>query len=347
MDARGTSISGHYLRRSGLSGAFVALSMGCQTQGVVQPSPPPEISQASISDMKPVVGIAEYLAKIHGGKDKVLVLYDIDNTLLASTTPLGSDQWFDWQLNAKKDDSQRICPDKDTDCVINAQEFLYLTRPMRLTDDSVSATVRSLNSLGFTQWVITARGSDVSSVTFREIRRYSLKFSPFTLDSDAPPEVFTPTSVIDSNPELKPLSGNLTAPTAIVRLESGVYFTSGNHKGTMMRILLAHLKAQSRFTAVLFVDDKERHVEGMREVMGKAGFDVKAYHYTAEQALVERFEKDQETKSKVTRQWCDLARNLEYVEQNFATEVVSLVRTGSDGNALPLSKVVVNVCGGA
>ena len=33
--------------------------------------------------------------------DQVLVVFDIDNTLLAMEQGLGSDQWYDWQKTAK------------------------------------------------------------------------------------------------------------------------------------------------------------------------------------------------------------------------------------------------------
>ena len=43
-----------------------------------------------------VVEDAENLAKTHG-TERVLVVFDIDNTLMAMEQGLGSDQWYDWQ----------------------------------------------------------------------------------------------------------------------------------------------------------------------------------------------------------------------------------------------------------
>src|SRR5689334_15409715 len=39
--------------------------------------------------------VEQYTHKIK--PEKVLLVLDIDNTLLAMDTPLGSDQWFEWQ----------------------------------------------------------------------------------------------------------------------------------------------------------------------------------------------------------------------------------------------------------
>ena len=37
------------------------------------------------------------------GRENVLMVFDIDNTLLTTTTDLGSDQWFSWQEKIMKD----------------------------------------------------------------------------------------------------------------------------------------------------------------------------------------------------------------------------------------------------
>lgn len=39
------------------------------------------------------------------GAKNVLVVFDIDNTLLKANQPLGSDQWFEWQAEAIKQTS--------------------------------------------------------------------------------------------------------------------------------------------------------------------------------------------------------------------------------------------------
>jgi hypothetical protein len=126
MDTRYSSLSGWDRRslhsklamalkrvgRAALFAAMFALPMGCQTPPAPEPTPaahirsrqsapPAALLQESIEDMRPVVEIAECLAGVHGGKGQVLVPYDIDNTLLAPTTQLGSDQWFDWQSRAR------------------------------------------------------------------------------------------------------------------------------------------------------------------------------------------------------------------------------------------------------
>lgn len=43
----------------------------------------------------------------YGAKD-VLIVFDIDNTLLKARQPLGSDQWFEWEAEAIKQAELRL-----------------------------------------------------------------------------------------------------------------------------------------------------------------------------------------------------------------------------------------------
>lgn len=233
--------------------------------------PPP--TGSSIGDMSPVVKAAKYFEQKYG-KDAVLVVYDIDNTLLASSTLLGSDQWYVWQRALADGDPQRVWTGSSA-CLLDAQELLYNTRPMRITHDSALAAISELRREGFTQWVLTSRGREVSSVTFRELRRQSLAFSPFSPALEFAPEEFEYTQgKIDeffTAEEQKDRRLN-----ARVRLESGVYLTAGMHKGSALFLLLDRLGLKDRIHAVVFADDTPGHVEGMNLVLKQRNIDTRA-----------------------------------------------------------------------
>ena len=66
-------------------------------------APPPQNLMAATDDLGMVADIALQLADSHG-KDQVLVVFDIDNTLLAMEQDLGSDQWYYWQKDLQMED---------------------------------------------------------------------------------------------------------------------------------------------------------------------------------------------------------------------------------------------------
>ena len=65
-------------------------------------APPPQNMMAGTDDLGMVADMALQLADSHGN-DQVLVVFDIDNTLLAMEQDLGSDQWYYWQKDREKE----------------------------------------------------------------------------------------------------------------------------------------------------------------------------------------------------------------------------------------------------
>ena len=87
-----------------------------------------------------VVEDAQELAKIHGA-ERVLVVFDIDNTLMAMEQGLGSDQWYDWQSKLQLADpcDARLVSDR-----LAVQGALYYVSAMRPTQADAAQLVQAL-----------------------------------------------------------------------------------------------------------------------------------------------------------------------------------------------------------
>ena len=78
----------------------LALLAGC----AIQTAPAaPTIERVVTSDLATLRQHAEQAAAAVG-KENVLVIFDIDNTILAMEQDLGSDQWYDWQKELQRHD---------------------------------------------------------------------------------------------------------------------------------------------------------------------------------------------------------------------------------------------------
>ena len=75
------------------------------------------------------------------GTDRVLVIFDIDNTLLAMEQELGSDQWYDWQKELQKEDP---CSDMLVSNRLAVQGALFFASAMRPTQPDAAEQVQRL-----------------------------------------------------------------------------------------------------------------------------------------------------------------------------------------------------------
>ena len=106
------------------------LASGCVTV-IIEPS------STDTPDLIDVVRDAELLAG-GAGAEQVLVVFDLDNTLLAMEQGLGSDQWYEWQ---KEQFSQEPCDARVVADRLAVQGALYFASAMRPTQPVTPSTV--------------------------------------------------------------------------------------------------------------------------------------------------------------------------------------------------------------
>ena len=107
------------------------------------------------------------------GREKVLLAFDLDNTLLAMNTDLGADHWYEWQKRLEESDpcDIRLVGDR-----LAVQGALYHLGSMRPTQDDLPELIGRARESGQPVMIITSRGSAFRLSTFRELRRNGLSF---------------------------------------------------------------------------------------------------------------------------------------------------------------------------
>ena len=233
--------------------------IGCASHK--SPEATTEVKIDQINDLSHVATAARKLARQYG-TDNVLVAFDLDNTLLAMRTPLGSDQWYDWQRELQAADA---CAPQLVADRLAAQGALFHVGAMRPTQVDSADLVRSLQDDGFPTMIVTARGHDFRLPTFRELRRNRLNFRDATIGPRGGIEAsYTPQDA--SRP---------------VRFEDGVYMLAGQHKGQMLLALFKQLEVAPP-AAVVFVDDKAKNVEAMYQALLDTDISAELFLYTRE-----------------------------------------------------------------
>ena len=244
--------------------ALLVIHTGCASIGVSSRS-------QDTADLGEVAADIQALAEVVG-RDEVLAVFDIDNTLLAMEQSLGSDQWYEWQ---KETTEQEPCDHRLVSNRLAVQGAMYFASAMRPTQPNGPEIIRSIQDSGIRVIALTSRGVDFRLQTFRELRR-----SGFDLRRSA----IGPEAGWDE--DFIPVNGIRPA-----RYEDGVFLTTGQHKGAMLEALLNRTNTPLP-GAVIMVDDKQANLDAVTETFSNQGVPVHAWLYHAEEEAVSGFDAD-------------------------------------------------------
>lgn len=223
-------------------------------------------------------------------KDKVLVIFDIDNTILAMEQGLGSDQWYEWQKGLSETNP---CNPQNVGNRFAAQGSLYFISAMRPTQDDGADQVRAIQATGVAVIALTSRGMDFQLQTFRELRRNNFSFNYSAI---GPPGGF-------EEPFMPVDDGRMSL------YEDGVFLTAGQHKGQMLYALLE--KTGFDMPAVIIMaDDKQKNLDAVKETFSPLDVPVRAWRYSGEDDNVREFDPDQANK-----QWKSIEAPLRQIQQ--------------------------------
>lgn len=265
-----------------------------------------------ISDLTEVLDLAKEQIDLHG-TDEVAVVFDIDNTLLASTHSLGSDQWYEWQSGMIKEGKFESTVANNIGGLLDIVTTLYSLAPMRLTQPNTDKIVKQIQQLESTVIALTARGSVNRDATLRELKKNNIELSSSSFDETSGfPGLYLPLD--PKKPQIYGLSQQDVIDYKVqkprkVSFEHGVMMVAGQHKGAMLRTLLQ--KAGSKPAVVIFVDDKLKNVKNVDNALEAWGIESFALRYSGEDERVEKFENS--NKSKVIADWQKLEATLEAV----------------------------------
>jgi len=268
------------------------------------------ISEAFASKALETNSISEVYEKVQElnhkyGSDKVLVVFDIDNTILAAKSELGSDQWFSWQeklLFSKSKDPKLIS--RDFSELLKAQGLLFYAEGMRRPEGKLtSQTIRKIQGAKNFVFALTSRGRQFAYQTIRELLENNIRFETapkFIKRFYLPQTAFNPSSVFkEYGFKKKDKKRFKLGKSREVQYLDGVFYTSGLHKGVMLKIFIKEANLFPK--AIVFMDDKKKHTERVQDVFKDSGINVVTYRYGREDSRVKAFNKS--TKATVSKEW--------------------------------------------
>lgn len=254
-----------------------------------RPTPQIETAQSIIE----VQTVADDLAGKYGADD-VLVVFDIDDTLLANMADLGSTAWWNWQSSLDTSNPDKI----PFDSLLAANGVMFAVSDMKPAEGQSTLDVfRHLTSAGFAVYALTARGPDNRDATLRELHDQGLDFT-------TAPECGAPLCVkrgqLNGDAFIVPLarkrfgfetlasSHNMGAGTIKISshrnasISDGVMMVAGQNKGVMLRLLVDSLPKADRPKAIIFVDDSAKNVADLKAASPAFPETLRIIHYEAQ-----------------------------------------------------------------
>lgn len=252
---------------------------------------------AQASELEATKDFATAAAAVHRyidkyGAEHVLLVLDIDNTILSMDGDLGSDHWFEWQqylLNNEPNSPYLVA--KTFPGLLKAQGILYDRKHMHATQPDEPALIAKLQNRGIATVLLTSRGPEFRGPTERELKRCGYDFAATAL----PVHDVQTKEYLAYNPKQPEKDGLTAAEIAKYKLTSprpvlytnGIFMTAGQHKG-MMLLTLLH-KAKRDIKAIVYVDDNVRHVGAVFSAAVARNIDVSSFQYQHEDMVVQRF----------------------------------------------------------
>ena len=247
-----------------LAGAVVGLTACSATP--IQLSSGAKIEEVtSFNQIAPVVQTLNQQYK----PENVLIVSDIDNTLLTNNGGLGGDIWYQWQRGKL---AVKPSPEQTVSCLFeDVIGMLYELSPMALTESQVPGLIEQWQAQGNPIMLLTSRSPDYRSPTERELNNKGI---------DASLTALAPSGEAD-----------VTYRELLAREMSysrGIMMTTGMHKGDMLAWILA--KTGREFDAIVFIDDSQHNIDNMHERWQHESVDMRVFHYThVEAERVETF----------------------------------------------------------
>jgi hypothetical protein len=248
--------------------AAVALLLGFSLAGFLRPAVP-------TNRMAEVDAEIRKLAAVDGASN-VLVVFDIDNTLLTMSQPLGGNAWYEWQAARILAD----VPDRefaDFNQLLEMQDYLFSLGHMTPPEPDIPSLFNRLQRDGFRILLLTGRAPGNAASTVRELRRNGMNTAASAIGpGDGDNRFWKPESVM--TPGEKAECVWKEEASEYVFFSNGILFSAGLHKGQMLRLLL-RLK-NVRPARIVFIDDSPGNTARVESAFPPGT--VRAFLYTRE-----------------------------------------------------------------
>lgn len=196
----------------------------------------------------------------------VLVVFDIDDTLLSSRRFFGGDTWYNWQLGREvshEDGSKVVIKERNKiSCIFAKLGTLYELGQYHATEPKAAEFIARLQER-YDVIALTSRSPDYRAGTERELQRAGFDMARDHL------------LVEDTAFAYRFDDGRSKRP---VTFQNGIVMSTGLNKGKVLTDLLK--RTNREYSAIFFIDDSRTNIVNMHEAWKDSETHVAIFHYT-------------------------------------------------------------------
>ena len=239
--------------------AAAFLATGCASQGAARvPAMRGAVAPLSVTSGRVVSQELRDVEKLLAERPGVrtLLVLDIDDTLLTSSTFFGSDAWYEWQRGLTEAEPGFV------PCRFDVIAINYEVGTQKVTQSDGPDVINPILP-GQDTIILTSRSSGARAATLRELRRarYSLP---------------RPLPGAEGSLYRYPRDGSGRVTT--ISYDEGVFMTQGQNKGLVLLDLLDELKL--KYDRIVLVDDGDANHTNMEKALASRGIEYRGLHYT-------------------------------------------------------------------
>ena len=221
-------------------------------------------SISAFAEVREIKSMKEILKEVDS---QTLLVFDLDNTLMEPLQSLGSDQWYYYIIKKYKEVdklSDQEAYDK-ADKVWNQTQWLI---QVKAVENLTPELIRQLQKKKIKMMGLTARTYDISDITLKQLSSIGIHLGHSVSSQD--------------------MSFQLVD---MAHFKDGIVFQGEhNSKGAVFVEFLKKLNLKPK--KVVFVDDKQKHVNSMEKALGEAKIKYIGFRYGSADKRVEKFNKD-------------------------------------------------------
>jgi hypothetical protein len=234
------------------------------------------VVDTEIKSVQTVLEQVEELNQRFSSKD-ILIVFDIDNTVLRTSSVVPSDQWFEWQWDEISKKSEFSITNDHGEFLSHLEE-LYWKAEFLLTETPL--TKKAVNQFKSQNqfFYLTSRNSGMIEVTDQALHKNGIGFATNSLKAM---KLSKGTAFNQIAPKYMLDSYSKSRQKTNIQYHSNVFFTAGLNKGMMLRLML--MDAGINPKAIIFMDDKAKHTANVQKEFSEDTIEV--YTYTYHQVL--------------------------------------------------------------
>lgn len=198
-------------------------------------------------------------------KPDMLVIFDIDNTLIEPVQELGTNQWFENRIREYV--SYGYGKHEALEKALREWEAIQNVTKVRIVEEGTQQIIENIQLQRFKMMGLTSRGLSLATLTVSHLNKVGID-----LRKNGP----TKEEVFFMN-------------TRGVLFRGGILFTAGTHKGKALFKFLDRINDQPK--SVLFINDKATHLAQIEETCEERGVPFIGLRYGYLDEKVKNFRK--------------------------------------------------------